>query len=378
MDPHGFSNHWGYPPPPEWYYPETPWSNQGGEDYGFGFQYQPPYYGEQPDPWAYQEQPHYQEEFLPQPEGPSELELLLEQFTRASERICSRMDHQIQALPSSDPSYLRDMEEAVQRSAKQTEWVEQVCAQLAQDHPSATIQEEEEEEEGYTDIREHTEVVTESSRDDHDQECPVVADHPFPHPTLSFEEVGMSEEMQEDLMKEIAWKLALQSVLEEEEQERVQKEVVEDDESEAGGVLDHFPGVIPHEEGREVEGAIVVQAEDEVEVEEACTGHEIHVISPPNFEELLGKDPFAVSLCQTKATSTSVPLGGRDGGQSMLSYLVWGNETREEKKRSRGWRLHLHQVHEPSSPATPHARDLRLHLIDENLNFKEVLAWTET
>ncbi|CAL1393676.1 unnamed protein product [Linum trigynum] len=188
----------------------------------------------------------------------------------------------------------------------------------------------------------------------------------------------MSEKMKEDLMKEIGWKLALQSVLEEEEQERVQKEVVEDDESEAGGVLDHFPRVIPHEEERGVEEAIGVQAEDGVKVEEACTGHELHVISPPNFEELLSKDPFAVSLCQTKATSTSVPLGGRGGGQSMLSYLVWGNETREEKKRSLGWRLHLHQMHEPSSPATPHAHDLRLHLIDENLNFKEVLVWTET
>ncbi|CAL1354981.1 unnamed protein product [Linum trigynum] len=114
-----------------------------------------------------------------------------------------------------------------------------------------------------------------------------------------------------------------------------------------------------------------------IEVEEACTGHELHLISPPNFEELLSKDPLAVSLCHTKVMSTSVPLGGRDGGQSMLSYLVWGNETREEKK-SRGWRIHPHQVHELPSPVIPHARDLRLHLIDENLNFKEVLRWTET
>ncbi|CAL1369597.1 unnamed protein product [Linum trigynum] len=188
----------------------------------------------------------------------------------------------------------------------------------------------------------------------------------------------MSEEMQEDLMKEIAWKLALQSMLEEEEEERVQKEVVEDDESEAEGFLDHFPGLLPHEEEREAEEAIGVQAEDGVKVEEACTDHELHVISPPNFKELLNKEPIVVSLCQTKATSTSVPLGGRDGGQSMLSYLVWGNETREEKKRSQGWRLHPHQVHELPSPVIPHARDLRLHLIDENLNFKEVLGWTET
>ncbi|CAL1396005.1 unnamed protein product [Linum trigynum] len=71
-----------------------------------------------------------------------------------------------------------------------------------------------------------------------------------------------------------------------------------------------------------VEEAIGFQDEDEVEVEEACTGHELHVISPPNFEDLLSKDPFAVSLCQTKATSTLVLLGGRDGGQSVLLYLV--------------------------------------------------------
>ncbi|CAL1406052.1 unnamed protein product [Linum trigynum] len=399
MDPHDFSNHWGYLPPSEWYYPETPWSNQGGEDYGFGFQYQPPYYGEQSDPWAYQEQSSYQEEFLPQQEGPSDLELattftghsaepcytsledpnkqlrlLVEQFARDTERSCSKMDLQIKALAPSDPSFLHDMEETVQRSAKQTEWVEQVCSHLAQDHLSATTLEEVEDDKGYGDVEEHTEVITKNSHDNHDQESPLVADHTFPCSNM----LGPSEEMQDDHIEEITWRLALQSVLEDEEQERVQKEVVDDDESEAEGVLDHFPGVIPHEEERGVEEAIGIQAEDGVKVEEACTDQELHEISPPNFEELLSKDPFALSLCQTKATSTSVPLGGRDGGQSMLSYMVWGNETREEKKRSRGWRLHLHQVHELPSPVIPHARDLRLHLIDENLNFKEVLAWTET
>ncbi|CAL1391329.1 unnamed protein product [Linum trigynum] len=286
------------------------------------------------------------------------------------------MDLQIKALAPSDPSFLHEMEETVQRSAKQTEWVEQVCSHLAQDHLSATTLEEVEDDKGYGDVEEHTEVITENSHDNHDQESPLVADHTFPYFCSNM--LGPSKEMQDDLIEEITWQLALQSVLEEEEQERVQKEVVEDDKSEAGGVLDHFPGVIPHEEERGVEEAIGVQAEDGVKVEEACTGHELHVISPPNFEELLGKDPFAVSLCQTKATSTSVPLGGSDGGQSMLSYLVWGNGTREEKKRSRGWRLHLHQVHKLPSPVIPHARDLRLHLIDENFNFKEVLAWTET
>ncbi|CAL1369391.1 unnamed protein product [Linum trigynum] len=137
-------------------------------------------------------------------------------------------------------SSLRKSGETVLHSAKQTERVEQVCAQIAQDHPSATILEEEEEDEGYKDIVEQTEVVTESSREDHDQECPVVADHTFPHPTPSIEEVGMIKEMQDDLMKEIAWQLALQSVLEEEERERMRKEVAEDDGSELEEVLDLF------------------------------------------------------------------------------------------------------------------------------------------
>ncbi|CAL1354025.1 unnamed protein product [Linum trigynum] len=194
--------------------------------------------------------------------------------------------------------------------------------------------------------------------------------------------LGPSEEMQDDLIEEITWRLALQSVLEEEERERVREEVVEDEEeSKEEEVLDLFQGERPHfEEGRGVEEAIGVQAEDEVEVEEVCTGPMLHVISPPNFEELLGKDPFAMSLCQTKTTSTSIPLGGCDSGQSMISYLVWGNETRANaKERSREWRLHLPQGHEPSSSLiTSPACDLRLHIIDENLNFKEVLGWTET
>ncbi|CAL1378749.1 unnamed protein product [Linum trigynum] len=400
MDPHGFSNHWGYPPPSEWYYPETPYSNQGGEDYGFGFQYQPPYYVEQSDPWAYQEQPHYREEFLPKPEGPSELELpmaaftghsaelcytpqpdpnyhlrlLVEQIARVPERSFPEMDPHIQAMAQTDFSFPRETDDTLRIIKKHIEVIEKACAQFSQDNLYAVIQVEEEVEEGnHEDVQEHAEVVTESSHDNHDQMYPLVVDHNCPH--FRSDMLGPSEEMQDDLIEEITWRLALQSVLEEEEQERVQKEVVEDDESKAEGVLDHFPGVIPHEKEREVEEAIGVQAEDGVKVEEACTAQELHEISPPNFEELLSKDPFAVSLCQTKATSTSVPLGGRDGGQSMLSYLVWGNKTREEKKRSRGWRCYMHQVHELPSPVIPHARDLRLHLIDENLNFKEVLAW---
>ncbi|CAL1382702.1 unnamed protein product [Linum trigynum] len=113
----------------------------------------------------------------------------------------------------------------------------------------------------------------------------------------------MSEEMQANLIKKIAWRLALLSVLEKEEQERMRKEVVENE----GGKLEEFLDLFQGEESnnediRGFEDAIGVQTEDEVEVEEACTSHELQVISPPNFEKLLGKDPFAVSLCQSKAT----------------------------------------------------------------------------
>ncbi|CAL1405979.1 unnamed protein product [Linum trigynum] len=396
MDSQGFSNHWGYPPPPEWFYPETTWSTQGGGDYGVGFQYQPPYY---------EEQSPYQEEFLSQPEGPSDLDLaialtghpaepcytpqpdpnyhlrlLVEHIAQVPERSFPEMDPHIQAMAQTDFSFPRETEETLQSIKKHIEVIEKACAQFSQDNLYATIQAEKEEEVNHEDVVEHTEVVTKSSRDDHDQKCPVVAAHPFLHPTPSAEEAGMSEEMQADLIEKIAWRLALQSVLEEEEQERMRKEAVEDDGSELEEVLDLFPGEESNsEEGRGVEEASGVQAEDEVEVEEACTGHEFHVISPPNFKELLGKDPFAVCLCQTKATSTSVPLGGRDGGQSMFSYLVWGNETsEEEKKRTRGWRLHINQVYESTSLVIPPACDLRLHIINEKLNFKEVLAWTKT
>ncbi|CAL1394782.1 unnamed protein product [Linum trigynum] len=405
MDPNGFSNQWGYPPPSEWYYPETSRSNQGGEDYGFGSQYQPPYYREQSDHWAYQEQPTYPEEFLPQLEGPLDLDLataftghpaepcytphpdpnyhlrlLVEQIARVPERSFPDMDPHIQAMAQTDFCFPRETEDTLRSIKKHIEVIEKACAQFAQDNLYAAIQVEEEEEEvNHEDVEEHRKVVTESSHDNHDQVYPLVVDYNCPH--FCSDMLGPSDEMQDDLIEEITWRLALQSVLEEEERERVREEVVEDEEeSKEEEVLDLFQGERPHsDEGRGVEEASGVQTEDELEVEEACTDHDLHVISPPNLKELLSKDPFAMSLCQTKATSTSVPLGGRDSGHSILLYLVWGNETREEtRKRYRGWILQLHQVHEPSSPATPPARDLRLHLIDENLNFKEVLAWTET
>ncbi|CAL1370750.1 unnamed protein product [Linum trigynum] len=70
------------------------------------------------------------------------------------------MDHCVQAY--------RETEEILVSHKKSVDDLERSCAQPAHDHPSATILEEEEEEEGYKDIVEHTKVVMESSRDDHD------------------------------------------------------------------------------------------------------------------------------------------------------------------------------------------------------------------
>ncbi|CAL1377816.1 unnamed protein product [Linum trigynum] len=133
----------------------------------------------------------------PWPDPNYELRLLVEQFARDTERSYSKMDLCTQAY--------HETEEILMSIKKSLEDLEKSYAQPAQDHPSATILEEEEEDEGYKDIVEQKEVVTESSRDDHDKKCLVVADHTFPHPTPSFEEVGMSKEIQYDLMKEIAW-----------------------------------------------------------------------------------------------------------------------------------------------------------------------------
>ncbi|CAL1412654.1 unnamed protein product [Linum trigynum] len=253
MDSQGFSNHWEYPPQPEWYYLETSWSTQGGGDYGVGFQYQPPYYDEQSDPWVFQEQSHYQEEFLPQLEGPADLDLvtafpghpaepcytpqpdpnyhlrlLVEQIARVPERSFHKMDPHIQAMAQTGFSFPRETD-TLRSIKKHIEVIEKACAQFSQDNLYAAIQVEEEEEEGnHEDVEEHTEVVTESSHDNHDQVYPLVVDHNCPH--FCSDMLGPSEEMQDDLIEEITWRLALQSVLEEGERERVREEVVEDEE----------------------------------------------------------------------------------------------------------------------------------------------------
>ncbi|CAL1360203.1 unnamed protein product [Linum trigynum] len=180
--------------------------------------------------------------------------------------------------------------------------------------------------------------------------------------------------MSAESIEDIAWELSMLA----EERGRMIEKVVEEVEANEKEFLEDPQGE-ECEEGKDLDEAIGFQTKEEVLAEEACIGHEIIEESPPYFKVLLSKAPFA-DLCQDKAKPSTIPLGGCDGSQSMMEYMVWGKEEEEEKEkeRSRGWRLHLTQVQESSSNVIPYAHDFRLHLDVENLNFKEVLGWTKT
>ncbi|CAL1406928.1 unnamed protein product [Linum trigynum] len=112
------------------------------------------------------------------------------------------MDPQIQAIPHIDFSFPNETKETLRSIKKHIELVEKACAQCSQDNLDYTIQSANEEEEAnHEDVEEHIEVGTESSRDNNDQECPLMAYHTFPH--FCSKMSGSSDEMQDDLIKEI-------------------------------------------------------------------------------------------------------------------------------------------------------------------------------
>ncbi|CAL1383249.1 unnamed protein product [Linum trigynum] len=86
--------------------------------------------------------------YTPKPDPNYELRLLMEQFARESERSWARMDLCTQAY--------RGKEEILLTIKKSVDDLDRSYAQPAPDHPSATILVEEEEEECYKDIVEHT------------------------------------------------------------------------------------------------------------------------------------------------------------------------------------------------------------------------------
>ncbi|CAL1368717.1 unnamed protein product [Linum trigynum] len=123
------------------------------------------------------------------------------------------MDPHIQAIAQTDFFFPRETEDTLRSIKKHIEVIEKACSQFSQDNLYAAIQVEVEEKEGnHEDVEEHTEVVTESSHDNHDQVYPLVVDHSFPHFRSNM--LGPSEEMQAELIENLAWQLALQSVME--------------------------------------------------------------------------------------------------------------------------------------------------------------------
>ncbi|CAL1379657.1 unnamed protein product [Linum trigynum] len=63
------------------------------------------------------------------------------------------------------------------------------------------------------------------------------------------------------------------------------------------------------QEGKELDEVIGFRAKKEDSVEEDCIGHVIIEKSILNFEELLSKDPFAITLCPNEAKPSAIPLG---------------------------------------------------------------------
>ncbi|CAL1406272.1 unnamed protein product [Linum trigynum] len=128
--------------------------------------------------------------------------------------------------------------------------------------------------------------------------------------------------MQEEHIEEIAWKLSLHIVLDE-EREKARRKVMEEEVSiKEEEDLDCSKGEEQKEvEGREVveevEGASGVQYEDQAVVDEASTSYKSYKSFPPDLDALLEKDPFA-ALCQAKAKPSAFPLGGCNGSQSMM------------------------------------------------------------
>ncbi|CAL1370862.1 unnamed protein product [Linum trigynum] len=153
---------------------------------------------------------------------------------------------------------------------------------------------------------EHEKLTPDNSHGEDEQEGCIDDSHHFPLPESNFEDQDTSEEGKENPFYDLAWHLALQTVLE--DMKEKEKEEVEEGED-----LECSQGDEIEEEGREVEFEVKVasdaQDEDEVGVDEASTSYEGYESFPPDLDALLEKDPFA-ALCQAKAKPSTIPLGG--------------------------------------------------------------------
>ncbi|CAL1354883.1 unnamed protein product [Linum trigynum] len=206
--------------------------------------------------------------------------------------------------------------------------LEEKVARACESYRLSLLEEKEEVEGASKDNRvEQDELTPESSCGDDEQEGCIDDSHHLPLPDSNLKDQDTSVEEQGNPFYELAWHLALQSVLED-MNGKEEEEVEEEEESiEEGEDIECSQGEEIEKEGREVaedvEGASEVQDEDEVVVDEASTSYKCYQCFPPDLGALLEKDPFA-AFCQAKAKPSAIPLCGCDGGKSMMHYMVWG------------------------------------------------------
>ncbi|CAL1370378.1 unnamed protein product [Linum trigynum] len=259
MDPNCFYNMWGYPQPPKCGYPGASWSNQEGGSQGTGLYDQPPFQEEQAYHCGFQEAPPYEENFppqveekskldlameafmgrysrpcaTPQPEPKSQLELIVERFVRGTDEGCldlpqckakSKLEIAMEnfARTSSNtdfkplpPPGLTLEEKVAQACASYRlslleEKVEWACAS----YRLALLEENEEVERAINDNHmEQEEITSESSRGENEQEGCIDDSHHLPLPERNFEDQDTSVEEQEKSLYDLSWHLALQTVL---------------------------------------------------------------------------------------------------------------------------------------------------------------------
>ncbi|CAL1388924.1 unnamed protein product [Linum trigynum] len=236
---------WGYPQPPECGYSGASWSSQEGGSQGTGFYDQPPFQEEQPYHWGYEEASPYQEDFLPQPEEKSklelamgafmrhssrpcatpkllpksELELMVERFARGTDEGCSKLD----PPQPEEKSKLELAMEKFERPSSNTDFqplpppgltLEEKVTRACASYRLSSLAEKEEVDGAINDNHvEQDELTPESSRGEDEQKGSIDDFHHFPLPASKFEDQVKSVEEKENPLYDLAWHLTLHTVL---------------------------------------------------------------------------------------------------------------------------------------------------------------------
>ncbi|CAL1382643.1 unnamed protein product [Linum trigynum] len=216
----------------------------------------------------------------PQPEPKSKLELLVERFVRGTDEGCSSLD-----LPQpKEKSKLELIVEKFVRTSSNTDFqqlpppgltLEEKVALACASYRLSSLEEKEEVEGPINDNRvEQEELTSESSRGEDEQEGCIDDFHTLPESKFEVQVTSMEE--QENPFYDLAWHLALQTLLEDmngkvKEEGEEEKVSFEEEEDLDGSQREEQSEEKGREVKVEVEDASEVQDEDGVEVGEAST-----------------------------------------------------------------------------------------------------------